>query len=624
MRSYKISLPEFNTELIHEEGTSLSTILKEAKIIEDWPCGGRGTCGKCKVLLSMGAKAPLGEELETFSAQDLESGWRLACLHTLTEDMIIETQSHGSLQGMHIVSTGSESFDSWTPKKHEFEMQAVQITMPSYLNPIAFSTLLKKQLGAKITFSQNATLQLSELTGNVCNSSKQECALSLVTTKKEGHLHILNISEEPIRALGGALDLGTTTLVFSLIDLITGQTLSKTTMPNPQKIHGGDLISRISYSLENRENQKELGTQVHLALKSLMTQAIEECEENKQNVFAISIAGNTVMGHLFAGLNTATLSKAPFSPTTVEPLKIDPHQIDLEIHPEGALYLLPNMGGYVGADLLAGSLVCELDKQEGFHLLVDVGTNGEVVAAVDSKLYVASAAAGPCFEGAGISTGMAALPGAVSAIEADNEKGFIVSTIGKNPSPFAKGICGSGVIDLIAFLSRLKIIDETGSFIDEGDLERSSISPTLKKRIHFLEDGAAFHYADGSKGHLYFSQRDVRELQLAKSAIRTAIEIVIDEVNKHHPGAGQPTKIYLAGGFGSHIHLKNGISIGLFPHFPEENYQYLGNTSLEGAKRYLLDSSLREVGNTLSQITNCVETASHPDFQEKFADYMMF
>ena len=354
----------------------------------------------------------------------------------------------------------------------------------------------------------------------------------------------------------------------------------------------------------------------------MIDQLSESAGVPSRRIYSVAVAGNTTMQHLAAGIDPAPLGEVPFIPVQSAGMRLAAADFDLPVHPAARIELLPVIGGFVGGDTVAGLIATQLDEQPGRTLLVDIGTNGEIVLAIDGKLWATSAAAGPAFEGARISCGMRAAAGAIEKVTV-REGHLVSSTIGGGP---ARGICGSGLIDAAAELLRLGVITPLGRLADVDALP-PDIPPDLARRIETDEEGRNLIWLTGGgaergQGPVRITQRDVRELQLASGAIRAATNVLLRQAGLT---AADLDAILLAGGFGSFIRRSNAQWLGLLPPAVDhDRIRFVGNVSLRGAQWILLSKSASERAQRLARRAELVELSTDPEFQQEFAEAMVF
>ncbi|MFZ5828053.1 MAG: ASKHA domain-containing protein [Bacillota bacterium] len=397
------------------------------------------------------------------------------------------------------------------------------------------------------------------------------------------------------RSLGFALDVGTTSLAGALLDLTTGEELAAQAMPNPQAVHGADLMSRLSYAIGGEAQRQELISLVRSAAAQMLERLLSKAGARREEVVAATLVGNTAMHHLFLGLPVENLALAPYTPALLEGC-----QVDLPSFPP--LYALPNIAGFVGADAVAAGLAAGIDRGDETVLVVDIGTNGEILLRHQGQVYACSAPAGPAFEGGEISQGMRAGPGAIEAVEFDGAE-LLVGVIKGAP---ARGVCGSGLLDGIAALLEAGLLDWMGRIRPEGPA------------AHRVGEGAmAVALAPGVR----LTQKDIRALQLAKGAIRSGIDLLMQVARI---GPDDLHAILLAGAFGNYLRRESAIAIGLLPAVAPAKVRPIGNAAAAGAKLALLSKEGRARAEALAREARWIDLATHPDFEEIFMEALNF
>jgi len=420
---------------------------------------------------------------------------------------------------------------------------------------------------------------------------------------------------------GIAFDIGTTTVAGYLVDLNTGEELSAVAKANPQIIYGDDVISRIGFAQKQKENLEILQREIVNTLNEIIREAARRAGVNINNIYKITVAGNTCMHHLLLGLDPSYIAPSPYIPVIKENLNLKAKDIPkLILEPTANIYILPNISAFVGADIVAGILAICMWENEKISLFIDLGTNGEIVLGSKKKMWTCSTAAGPAFEGARISSGMRAEEGAIDKVKMDNK--FITYRVIKDGK--VRGICGSGLIDLIAELVKLGLINKSGKLIDREECN-PNLSEEIKKRIINGQKGNKFLLVKAketeNRKSIYLTQRDIREVQLAKAAIFAGIKILLKEVNIPQEDI---QKILLAGAFGNFIDKKSAIRIGLIPYLPLEKIESVGNAAGRGAEITLLSEKTREICEKISKDIKYIELSSRADFQEEFVEAMFF
>ena len=425
---------------------------------------------------------------------------------------------------------------------------------------------------------------------------------------------------------GIAVDLGTTTLVAALLDLATGRQVRVASRLNPQTRFGDDVLSRILLARTSSDGLEQLQRVVVEAIDEMIGELCDATGIARRQVYSVSLAGNTTMQQLFCGIDPGPLGEVPFVPAVQQGLAFPAAEGGLQIHPRGRVWVLPIIGAFVGGDIAGGILATGLADCASPTLLIDIGTNGEIVLAADGKLTATSTAAGPAFEGARIAQGMRACHGAIEKVVVDQQ--LQVQVIGHVPP---LGLCGSALIDATAELLRHGIVSPQGRLLT-GDELPPGVLPDLVRRIELRDRQAVFVLADGvTADHGYMvpggktvalTQRDLREVQLASGAIRAGIELLL---KRRGLAPKDLDRVLLAGGFGNYIRRGNAQRMGLLPaDIPHHRIRYQGNTSLAGARLVGLSRRCREACDELAARTEHVDLSQDPDFTTVFADAMLF
>ena len=417
---------------------------------------------------------------------------------------------------------------------------------------------------------------------------------------------------------GLAVDLGTTTVVAKLIDMRTGQCLATEAALNPQTRFGDDVVSRIAYA-ETGEKAADLHKIVIDCINDLTGKLSQIAAVGAEDIYEACIVGNTTMSHIFLGLPVAQLGRAPYEAFSLDAHDLSAGDSALQINSVGNIHTVENIAGFVGSDTTAVALAVDMDCAEEMTLIVDVGTNGEIVLGTKDKLYAASCAAGPAFEGARITCGSRAADGAIEAVVI-NDDDIDLDVIG-NAAP--RSICGSGLIDAVAVLLDLGIIDRTGRFADRLGLKQKLPSRIFSRIIEY-QGQPAFSLAaaaNASERPVFLSQRDIRESQLAKAAIRAGIKLLQQKMGIEDRDI---ERILLAGAFGNYINPRSALRIGLLPEVGAERIHFVGNAASAGAQIILVSRDSRNQARELARKIEYVEIAHQPSFQDVFADSLLF
>lgn len=402
--------------------------------------------------------------------------------------------------------------------------------------------------------------------------------------------------------IAAAVDLGTTTVAVRIYDLKNAAELRTLSAWNAQAAYGGDVISRIRYTMDEPDGLHELSVLIRRQTEDLILTALADCGRDKAELKSVFLAGNTVMQHIFAGYPVRSIATAPFKPETLFEAPTGDTLLGAEVN------FSPCVAGYVGGDITAGLLASKLCSAEGCSLFLDIGTNGEMALVSGGRVSCCAVASGPAFEGAGISCGMPALSGAVSHVRYD--RGFLYDVIG---AVEPVGICGSGLIDLAATLLKLGCIDNGGRLLPP------ELAPE-KVRRYIRPDGqgnGVFYLTE----NMYLTAADVRSLQLAKAAVAGGVEVLLD---RHGIKAGDLSRVCLAGGFGNYIDPKSAMALGMLPEISPERLHCLGNTSLAGASMAAVDPECRRELRSCAEKCEYIELSGLREFTEAFTDNMTF
>jgi uncharacterized 2Fe-2S/4Fe-4S cluster protein (DUF4445 family) len=416
---------------------------------------------------------------------------------------------------------------------------------------------------------------------------------------------------------GVALDIGTTTLVGYLVDLVTGRQVAVAGRANPQAAYGDDVIARIEFCGREKDGARTLQGMVVGAINEIVAEACRKAGIKPSAVYEATVVGNTTMNHLLLKLPTGPIARAPFVAASASAHETSAKDLGLKIHPRGRVYTAPLIAGFVGADTVGVILATGMHESDRLRLAIDIGTNGEIVLGTRERLLACSTAAGPAFEGARIRYGMRAATGAIDRVDLEGDR-LVLHTIDDAP---AVGLCGTGLIDAVAALVAAGVINSTGLMQAAG----GSVRPALARRITGAGGDTGFVLAakgETQSGHpILLTQRDVREVQLAKGAIAAGIQTLLAEFGA---SAEDVEEVLLAGAFGNFIRPDRARAIGLIPPVPLERVKFVGNAAGAGARMLLVNRDLRRVADDVARGVEHVELSRRPDFQARFAEAMFF
>ena len=417
---------------------------------------------------------------------------------------------------------------------------------------------------------------------------------------------------------GLALDIGTTSVAGILFDLADGKDLAAMSEANSQSVFGADVVSRINYAISHESGLIDLQSKVIESVNKVIAGLCAEEKTETENISDITVVGNTVMQHLLLRRDVTSLSDMPFEPSYQGAVDIEARKLRFDASHKSQAFIFPHIAGFVGGDAVGLILALDLHRSDNINLAIDIGTNGEIVLGSSGKLLCTSTAAGPAFEGVRIKSGLRASRGAIESLRL-TDQGALFKTIDNAP---AKGICGSGLIDALAEMVRLGIVDETGRFRSKEELAAVKEFPlALLDSVITLDQQGAFVISNSRGNEVMITQRDVRELQLAKAAISAGIQTLEKQLGISDADI---ERIFIAGTFGNYINKVNARIIGLIPDVPMAKVVFVGNASAEGARLALVSKQARAEIDNVVKACRFVNLSTDADFQDKFADAMGF
>jgi len=563
-------------------------------------CGGKGTCGKCRIVIEEGERglsSPTEKERRLLGSQ-LSSHYRLACSAAIQGPLSITVPRESLADETIIVAEGEGVPFALSPviRKYHVDLMTPKAGQSapgaqSLLNELAELYDLKA-----LEIDRPVLEKLPELL--------REAAWDVTVTVWDGQ-QVVDVEPGYVEeSYGMAVDIGTTTVVGYLVSMHTGQTVAIGSMTNPQVAYGADVMTRIVYAMKDDENRRRIRQSIVDGLNTVVEQACAKAGIAPSKVVEMTLVGNTAMHHLFLGLNTESLARAPFVPVLQEPCDLKARDLLLGINPCANVHFLPIEAGFVGADNVGVLIATQPQQYPGLTLIIDIGTNGEIVLGNrELGLMCCSAAAGPAFEGAHIKCGMVASAGAIAGIKIDpGTREVSYRTIdGTRP----EGICGSGIIEAVAQMVKCGIVSRDGRMNTDMLCVRSG------------EDGPEFMLERSDRTaigkDIVITQKDIREVQLAKAAIYTGASILMKRL-----GVEEVDRVILAGAFGSYVDPESAMAIGLFPKCDLENVKAVGNAAGYGARMALLSKAMRMEAARIARAVKYVELTTDPDFETMF------
>ena len=575
----------------------------------DSTCGGHGTCKKCRVRIVDGTVPASPLDARAFSEAELAGGWRLACRALAEHDLAVEVPPLVTRPKAATVGVGRQVILHPALQKRYIELDEPSLSDQR--------TDLDRIRDAVDDLELRADVGVVRKLPGVLRASDYRVTAVVVDD--------LLVDVEPGDTTGSlhaiAFDLGTTTVVATLLDVGTGTPVAVRSTLNRQQPFGADVITRISATMLDTDALERLRALAAETLQELVEEVCEEGGIEPEQVYEVSLAGNATMTQLALGIDPEPVGVAPFILAAREYPDFPASELGLRIHPRARANVFPALGAYVGGDIVAGLLATGMTRDKRLRLFIDVGTNCEIALGSSERLLCTAAPAGPAFEAAQIKCGMRAAEGAVEVvrIEADGVELGVIGDV--EPT----GICGSGLVDTVAELVRAGLLDASGRFLD--DERAAALSPALATRLVTRDDqerAFVLHWkgVEGDAAHsVFLSQRDVRELQFAKAAIATGWRLLVDELGIDESEIQQ---VLLAGSFGSFLSPASAIRIGLVPHLPRTRIVSAGNVAGEGAKMALLSMQERHAATAMLDGVSYVELSDRQDFNDRFMDELSF
>jgi uncharacterized 2Fe-2S/4Fe-4S cluster protein (DUF4445 family) len=583
----------------------------------DSTCGGHGTCKKCRVRFKADPPVPTSLDLRAYTAAEIRDGWRLACRTPASSDADIEVPPLTTRPKAATVGVGRQVILRPAVRKRYLELAE-----PSLADQV---TDLERVLGELTDLSPAADLAVLRTLGTTLRQSD----FKVTAVVADETLIAVEPADTTDRAFGLAFDLGTTTVVATLLDLITGTPVAVESMLNKQQPFGADVIARISATMLDPAARGKLQQLAQQTLAELSTSVCKAGGVSPEEVYEVALAGNATMVHLVLGIDPEPLGVAPFIMSTRLLPEVRARDLGIPAHPQARAVVFPAFGAYVGGDITAGLLASGMDRDPRIRLFIDIGTNCEIVLGSRDWLLATAAPAGPAFEGGSIRCGMRAADGAIEAVTITEDGNLNLTVIGDTDP---RGLCGSGLVDAVAALAEVGIIDASGRFTQSlvahfvpNEEVAGSAPPHLADRLTMIGKERVFvlHWsADRDPASsVYLSQRDIRELQFAKAAIATGWRILLEEANLTTQDIKQ---VLLAGSFGSYLNAKSAIRIGLVPDVGPRRIIAAGNVAGEGAKMALLSIRDRAAALALLEEVKYVELSDRSDFNDRFIAQLGF
>ncbi len=611
---HTITFAPDNITIIVEDNTNLFKAVKAAGLYVLSSCGGKGNCGKCKVIIKEGTVEP-GKSRSYLSAEEIERGYVLACHSKVKSNLTVEIPQESRMQAKHKIATGAKTEDLIRHMKaaggcleSRISRIYLDISPPTIDDNIADFERVKRALDGAGFSAANLHMNymmLSKLP-RVLREANWKVTASVFSVGEVLEILDLYPGNATKTRYGAAVDIGTTTIVVYLVDMKNGHIVGTASTYNSQVKCGDDVITRIVYATE-RNGLKELQ---ELAVGNVNTMLADLAEKNKvapNMIDYIVVAGNTTMTHLFYGIDPQHIREEPYIPAaTFFPL-IRGRSVGLAIDPQAIIYSMPNIASYVGGDISSGVLVSQMHKQDQVSLFIDIGTNGEIVLGNKEWLVTAACSAGPAFEGSGIKFGMRAMEGAIEEVAIDPKTHEVNFRVIGDVKPI--GICGSGMIDALAEMYLSGVIDQKGKIREEIESKR------VRRGENGLEFVIAWRVESAINKEIVLTEVDLDNLIRAKGAIYAGFATLLAQMGM---GFKDIQKLYIAGGFGRYIDVERAITIGMLPDLPVEKFQFLGNTSIMGAYYTLLCDRMRHEAEEIAKRMTYMELSVSHSFMDEY------
>ncbi|ROQ89794.1 ASKHA domain-containing protein [Desulfosoma caldarium] len=617
--SVRVTFQPENKTVSAAPGDTLLDVAGNAGISINSLCGGQGVCGKCRLKVVKGSVDFSSKGVGFLDRKEVDAGYVLACQAKLLQDDVEVWIPPESRQEEEQILTVDHLVHYTAPEV--LEEGGASPSIP-YFNPLCakiFLNLPEPSLKDNLSDLERIYRELHRKFPDVKWEADFSCLKNLARLLRESrwevtalahmldphcyHLRALEPGDTSRRSFGVAIDVGTTTIVTQLVDLRTGQVTAVEASHNQQARYGEDVISRMIFAC-GRGGTDPLKNAVVNTINALISSLMASAGIKPQDIIAFVAAGNTTMTHLLLGLEPCTIRLEPYIPTATRFPWVRAADVGLIGHPEAVLHCMPCVSSYVGGDITAGVLACGMNDKPELSALIDIGTNGEIVIGNNEWLVCCSASAGPAFEGGGTRCGMRATKGAIQKVQIHGSK-VTYETVG---AAKAKGICGSGLIDLMAELAAEGIIDQSGKFIRLDH-------PQVRVVDGVPEFVVAFPHESETGEAVVMTQDDIGNLMKSKAAVLAAMKILLENLGLHFDSL---ERIYVAGGFGAHLDIEKSVRIGLLPDVPLDRVQFIGNSSVAGARQCLLSTHAFRKASAIARQMTYFELSVHPGFMNEF------
>lgn len=594
-------------EIVVMKGTNIMEAAISAGVYIDSICGGRGRCGKCKVIIEKGE--PRKDQHELLKKSDIDKGYAIACLTYVENDTEVLVPEESRL-GLHQILKSSE-IESVSELNPLVRKQYLEMDPPTLEDNISDLSRLERALEEREICDTCVSLPLLKNFSKILRKEEWKVTLTFADAGKESTVVDIESGDTTQNLHGIAVDIGTTTVVVELVDLLTGKVIDIEADYNKQVMFGEDVLTRILYATEEEGGLPKLKKAIVSTINYLIGLLCQRNNLRRRDIQFMTAAGNTTMTHLFLGLDPAQIRMDPYIPVANNIPFVRAKETGIKINRSAFVYCLPGRSSYVGGDITADILATGLHKKDELALLIDVGTNGEVVLGNKEWMVSCSCSAGPAFEGGEVDFGIRATNGAIERVTLTPDLEAKYETIGKVKP---KGICGSGLIDLLAELFMHGAINKAGQFEDTGS-----------KRIRPGDEGKEFVvvWAEDTNINkdMVISEVDIRNIMRTKAAVFAACSVLLKTMNYKFSDI---EKLYVAGGFGNYLDVRKSVYLGLLPDVNTELYSFIGNGAVAGSRLVLLDESKLDEAKDIVRTMTYIELSVNPMFYNEFTSALFF
>jgi uncharacterized 2Fe-2S/4Fe-4S cluster protein (DUF4445 family) len=604
-RSLRITFLPEGKSCDTEFGQTVLTSARLAGVDLVAACGGFGSCGTCLVKIIKGEINPItSNELEILSADQIQNNLRLACQVVPLTETIVLLQKYSAYLTHQFMVNGTPVDFELSPPITAFD---VHLDSPTLQDPASDFTHVNQHIQSYGYFPLDTSLDAIRVLPTILRENHWQARLAVQIDTQHTHLIAAYPPKTPL--LGLAVDIGSTKLAFYLVDLENGITLTQDGILNPQTPFGDDVISRIAFVNLNEQGGKLLHRKLIASINQTIVRLCKSVGQKPEQIVEIVAVGNPTMHHFFVDLPVSALGSSPYIPAIIDDIHFKAAEIGINVSPGGLVYMPPLLAGFIGSDHISAFMAAIGEFNSQVSVLIDIGTNTEISLVMNNQILSCSTASGPAFEGAHIQNGIRASEGAIEQITINNEN-LTIKTIGNLPPT---GLCGTGLLNSISVLLSAGILNRNGTFNKKHPMiihnKLSTAFPlALKDGINVMQD-------------ILLTTKDIRQVQLAKAAIRTGIEILLKERGIN---AGEVDAWYLAGGFGTYLDVSSAIQIGLLPGIDKSKVHQVGNAAGMGAKAILLSQDIRRMTMQIPTHTECLDLTTYPGFSDLFIDSLNF